>query len=132
MNYLIDTHVLLWAITEKAKLSDKVRGILEDGRNDIFVSAISFWEISLKFSIGKLNIDGFLPNQLPDLVVRMGFRLIPLSPAESATYHQFTPTGHRDPFDRMLMWQAIQKDLVLISKDRNITQYNSLGLKIVW
>jgi PIN domain nuclease of toxin-antitoxin system len=132
MNYLIDTHVLLWSITDKAKLSDTVRVILEDGRNNIFVSALSFWEVSLKFSIGKLKIDGFSSDQLPGFAVKMGFRLIPLLPAESATYHQFSSSGHRDPFDRMLIWQAIQQDLTLISKDRDITQYSSIGLKVIW
>ncbi|QKJ30081.1 type II toxin-antitoxin system VapC family toxin [Mucilaginibacter mali] len=132
MNYLIDTHVLLWAITEKDKLSDTVIEILENGRNNIFVSAISFWEVSLKYSIGKLNITGFLPDQLPGLATEIGFKLVSLSPAESATYHQFTATGHRDPFDGMLMWQAIQQNLILVSKDRSIGQYKSAGLKVIW
>jgi PIN domain nuclease of toxin-antitoxin system len=133
MNYLLDTHTLLWAITEKRKLSALVRQTLENTDNTILVSAISFWEITLKFSIKKLDISGFLPEDLPELSTKSGFDLIPLSPAESASYHHLPTYGqHKDPFDRMLIWQAIQQGLILISKDENMKQYTSDGLKLIW
>src|SRR5258708_6866026 len=126
MNYLLDTHTLIWAITEKRKLSALVRQTIENTDNTILVSAISFWEVTLKFSINKLDIAGFLPEDLPELSIKSGFSLIPLLPTESASYHHLLPNGrHKDPFDRMLIWQAIQQDLVLISKDENIEQYRS-------
>jgi PIN domain nuclease of toxin-antitoxin system len=133
MNYLLDTHTLLWAITEKRKLSALVRQTIENTDNTILVSAISFWEITLKFSIKKLDISGFLPEDLPELSIKSGFDLIPLLPAESASYHHLPAYGqHKDPFDRMLIWQAIQQDLILISKDENMNPYKSAGLKLLW
>jgi len=132
MRYLIDTHVLLWAVIDDDKLSVKIKKVMEDGRNDIFVSSISFWEIALKFSLGKLKIGNFSPDELPSLIEKMGFKLISLAPADSSTYHQFVFTGHKDPFDRMLMWQAIQQEMTFISKDRNVSHYRGTGLQVIW
>ena len=133
MNYLLDTHTLIWAITEKRRLSALARQTIENTDNVILVSAISFWEISLKSSINKLEITGFLPENLPELSTKSGFDLIPLLPADSASYHKLPYIGqHKDPFDRMLIWQAIQQDLILISKDENIKQYGQAGLKLLW
>jgi PIN domain nuclease of toxin-antitoxin system len=133
MNYLLDTHTLIWSITEKRKLSVRARQTIENGNNIIFVSAISFWEVSLKYAIGKMNIQGFLPEELSELSIESGFSLISLLPTESASYcHLPINSNHKDPFDRMLIWQAIQQDLTLISKDENIAGYRSAGLKILW
>ncbi len=133
MNYLLDTHTLIWAITEKEKISVLGYKAIENTDNTVFVSAISFWEIALKLSINKLDISGFLPEQLPELSIKSGFSLISLLPSEAANYHHLPiMENHRDPFDRMLIWQAIQQDLILISKDKNITQYRAAGLKLLW
>ncbi|HET7360940.1 MAG TPA: type II toxin-antitoxin system VapC family toxin [Salinimicrobium sp.] len=132
MNFLIDTHVLIWSFTDVEKLSREVRPILEDINNNIFVSAISFWEVSLKFSLGKLELTGILPHEFPALAVQTGFKLIPVIPEETATYHCLKGTWHKDPFDRMLIWQAIQQDLIFISKDVNIAKYEKEGLRTLW
>src|ERR1700753_1148433 len=110
MNCLVDTHVLIWAIKERKKLSRKVIETLENADNTIFVSAISFWEIALKFSVGKLELQKILPNEFPTAAMEMGFELISLSPAESASHYELIITSHKDPFDRMLIWQAIQRN----------------------
>jgi PIN domain nuclease of toxin-antitoxin system len=132
MKYLLDTYTLLWAIAEKDKLSPFVKEILQNRENSIFVSSISFWEISLKFSLGKLKLNAVLPDELPSLVLATGFELIGLSAEESATYYKLNITNHRDPFDRMLIWQAIQRNMSFISKDQHLTQYTVTGLKPVW
>jgi PIN domain nuclease of toxin-antitoxin system len=132
MNYLLDTHAFIWALTDKSKLSPLAHQVLENTDNTVFISSITFWEISLKSSIGKLQLDGVLPDALPKLALQTGFQLIPLSPDESSSYHNLNFHGHKDPFDRMLIWQAIQKDLVLVSKDENIHQYKSVGLHFLW
>lgn len=132
MNYLVDTHTLIWAISEKKKLSSRVGQTLSNANNAFFVSAISFWEISLKFSTGKLAIQGILPEEMPGLSVISGFQLIPLSPDESASYRKLILTTHKDPFDRMLIWQAIQRNLTFITKDNNLDQYKIAGLKTLW
>ena len=132
MNYLLDTHTLIWVISEKEKLSSKVSHTFSDPNSTFFVSAISFWEISLKFSTGKLGIQGVIPEDMPMLSVQSGFQLISLSPEESATYHKLKVTNHKDPFDRMLIWQAIQRNLVFITNDKSILEYKKVGLKVLW
>jgi PIN domain nuclease of toxin-antitoxin system len=132
MNYLLDTHAFIWALTYKSKLSLLVQQIIENADNNIFVSSITFWEISLKSSIGKLKLEGVLPDALPKLALQTGFQLIELLPNESSSYHNLNLQIHKDPFDRMLIWQAIQRDLILVSKDEHIHQYQSVGLRILW
>jgi PIN domain nuclease of toxin-antitoxin system len=132
MKYLLDTHTLIWALMEKNKLSVKAQNTLENPDNSIFVSAISFWEISLKFSIGKLSLQGVIPNELPAIVEQMKFKTISLHPDEASTYHRLTSLHHRDPFDRMLIWQALTNNLTLISKDDRMLAYHSDGLKLLW
>jgi PIN domain nuclease of toxin-antitoxin system len=132
MIYLLDTHALLWCIVDSKKLSSVARKIIEDQENTILVSAISFWEISLKYTLGKLDLLGISPNELPKLASDMGFELINLSPDEAASYNQLSENWHKDPFDKMLIWQAIKLDVSLISKDENVTKYTSMGLKVIW
>ena len=132
MMYLLDTHTLIWAITDPQKLSDTVRIILEDADNDILVSAISFWEIALKYGLNKLTLTGLLPDDFPKAVIDTGFRLIDLDAKTAASYHQLPAIHHRDPFDRMLIWQALQNNFRLISKDANVMQYASEELTVVW
>jgi len=132
MNCLIDTHVLIWAVKERKRLSRRAIDTLEDPDNVIFVSAITFWEISLKYSAGKLELRNILPNQFPGASVDMGFQLLSLSPADSASFHELILTDHKDPFDRMLLWQAIQHNLMFITNDDRIDQYKIAGLKTLW
>lgn len=132
MNYLLDTHTLIWSILDPDKLSPKARELIEDPKNLVLVSSVNFWEISLKYGLGKLELEGVLPNEIPDLAEETGFELIPLSPEETASYHNLKGDWHRDPFDRMLIWQAIQRDLILISKDEMMKNYRNDGLKTIW
>jgi PIN domain nuclease of toxin-antitoxin system len=132
MNYLLDTHTFVWAISEKAKLSLAASKIIERNQGDLFVSAVTFWEISLKHSIGKLKIEGISPEHLPELSNELGFQAISLSAGESSTYNKLPLTTHKDPFDRMLIWQAITRNLTLISKDESMQLYTSSGLQLIW
>lgn len=132
MNYLLDTHTFIWSITEEEKLSLKIQETLADNNNSFFVSSITFWEISLKYSSGKLALTGFLPEEMPTLAADAGFKLIPFSGDEGSSFHKLIITPHKDPFDRMLIWQAILKDLTFITKDTSIGQYKIAGLKLLW
>ena len=131
MRYLLDTHYLLWALADTKKLSKKIKEIITSPENQIIISTISFWEISLKSSLGKLTITGFSTEDLPDACEQMGFNIEPLSATDSSTYHQLKATFHKDPFDRMLIWQAICNDFTLISADINVKKYASEGLRIL-
>lgn len=85
-----------------------------------------------KYSLGKLNLEGILPHQLPELAKETGFDLIGLSPQKAATYHQLEAKWHRNPFDRMLIWQAIQNNFTVISNESHFENYKSVGLKVIW
>lgn len=123
---------MLWALSDHRKLSTKVKNILEDPHHEIFVSAVTFWEISLKFALGKLDLQGSTPTDLPKAVADTGFALLPLQPQEAASYYELNADWHRDPFDRMLIQQAILNKLILLSKDKNVALYRSIGLKVIW
>ena len=131
MTYLLDTHFVIWAITDTQKISRDIQNIIADPEHTILVSAVSFWEVSLKSAIGKLKLAGVTPIDLPTHCVAMGFELIDLSAEESCSYHQLTAEHHKDPFDRMLIWQAIRNGYVLISVDKNVKKYKSAGLKVL-
>jgi len=130
MIYLLDTHYMLWAITDTKKLSKDIKDILTNPEHRIIVSAVSFWEVALKSAIGKLEITGFSPENFPGACLQVGFEIESLSAADSSTYHQLKATYHKDPFDRMLIWQAIRNDYTFISVDTNVKKYKSEGLKV--
>lgn len=132
MRYLLDTHALIWAITEPEKLSESVREILTTRESDVVVSTISFWEIALKFSLGKLDINSLKPEDFHKASEELGFGILDLVSETSSSYYQLTATYHKDPFDRMLIWQALCHKYTLISDDENIRKYASDGLKVVW
>jgi PIN domain nuclease of toxin-antitoxin system len=130
--YLLDTHSFLWSVFAPEKLSQPVHAALSDYHNFVYVSSVTFWEISLKAGIGKLTLTGCLPDELPEIAQRMGYLSLSLEPEEAACFHRLPKLPHKDPFDRMLIWQAIQRRLVLISKDSAFSQYHSLGLQTFW
>jgi PIN domain nuclease of toxin-antitoxin system len=132
MNYLLDSHVLIWLVTDQSKISDLVIKELDSGKNNVFVSSVSFWEIALKFSSGKLELNGFLPHDLPNFIQSVGFESIALTAETASSYNNLSGLYHKDPFDRMLIWQAIQQNLILVTKDERIKQYSSDGLKSIW
>lgn len=131
MTYLLDTHYMLWTIADTKKVSKNIKEIITNPDHRIVISTISFWEISLKSSIGKLKISGFRPEDIPDACLRTGFDIECLSAEDSSTYHELKAVYHKDPFDRMLIWQAIRNDYILISMNSNIKKYKSEGLKVL-
>jgi len=132
MKLLLDTHAFLWALMAPEKLGRNARSAMESPGNEIFVSAISFWEISLKYSLGKLLLEGITPDELPSVAEEAGFSFCTMEPRIAASFHQLPRIGHKDPFDRMLIWQAFQADFTLLSKDSAVEHYTELGLKILW
>jgi PIN domain nuclease of toxin-antitoxin system len=133
MKYLLDTHTLIWAIQDTGKLSQKAKNIIVNESNEIYVSTISFWEIALKTSINKFSFQNLDINDFPKLSRKMGFRIIELDEQASITFHKLPRMkSHKDPFDRMLIWQAITNDFMLICKDKAIKQYKKIGLNLIW
>ena len=109
MKYLIDTHIFLWSLFSPGKIPHHISKIISDPGNLIFVSTITFWEISLKFSINKLELQGVTPDELPDFAAKLSFELLSLSAEDAASFYHLPKITHKDPFDRMLIWQAIRE-----------------------
>ncbi len=130
MNYLLDTHYMVWAITDTKKISKRLKETIVGPDNRIIISVISFWEVSLKSALGKLRITGFSPADLPGICEEIGFEIKSLSAKESSTYQNLKVTYHKDPFDRMLIWQALSNDYILVSADPQVRKYTSEGLRI--
>jgi len=132
MNCLLDTHAFLWTISNSSKLSKKALETIKNPKNEIFVSAVSFWEISIKTRIKKINLDTIKPEDLLQLAEKMDFQVISLTPEEAVTYHKLNEESHNDPFDRMLIWQCISRNMTLLSKDREFYKFIPHGLKLLW
>ncbi len=131
MKYLLDTHALIWALTDTKKLPKRTKAALEDPTNHFNVSAVSFWEIAIKIRAGRLEPVGPWNDPI-GVVETIGFEIIPLLPEEAATSRRLTEDTHFDPFNRMLIWQAISRKLVLISGDREFKRFEKDGLKLLW
>jgi PIN domain nuclease of toxin-antitoxin system len=133
MKLLLDTHTLLWSIGKSNELPRRVINELENSINEILISAVSLWEIALKHSIGKLIIESFDIREIPEYCKKMGFELIPLDPVEALNSLRLPlKETHKDPFDRMLIYQCIQNRYTLVSKDSRLKLYKDDGLKHIW
>jgi PIN domain nuclease of toxin-antitoxin system len=132
MKLLLDTHTLLWSIGKTNELSGKVIQEIKNADNEIFVSAVSLWEIALKSSIGRLFVS-FNINKIPDYCRRMRFTLIPLEPLDALSSMNLPQKdSHKDPFDRMLIFQCIKNEYVFVSKDTQMELYKDEGLIYLW
>ena len=133
MKLLLDTHALLWSIIEPERLSPTAHAAITDPAALVAVSAISFWEIAIKTALGKLSLSGTTPEALVDAAQQQGFDLLPLDPRLAASFTRLpVDPQHRDPFDRMLVWQAISLGYTLVSRDRKIAASPIEGLRLLW
>ena len=133
MKLLLDTHALLWSIIEPSKLSTEARTAIAAPDSRVAVSAVSFWEISIKAALGKLQLNGATPEMLLDAAQQQGFDLLPLDPRLAASFSRLPVDPlHRDPFDRMLVWQAISLGYTLVSRDRKISNTQRIDLRVLW
>jgi PIN domain nuclease of toxin-antitoxin system len=132
MSCLLDTHTLLWSLFDPSRLGKKATGIIRNPEINVAVSVVSFWEISLKFATGKLDLSGVTPDDFPAIAIQSGFEILPIAAADAATFHHLPRMEHKDPFDRLIIWQAISHKLTLISFDTAFDAYKKLGLKVIW
>jgi PIN domain nuclease of toxin-antitoxin system len=133
MIYLLDTHAFIWAVLETKKLNRSIHDIIVNKDNEICVSTVSFWEISLKTRIGKFSFENVDIKNFPQYARNMGFSIIDPKEQETITFHELPlKENHKDPFDRMLIWQAIINGMAMISKDDKFKQYKIDGLKLIW
>ena len=118
MNFLLDSHVVLWALDDPNKLDPTARDALEDPENDVWYSAASIWELFIKMAAGKL----VLPANFLAAAEASGFESLAIGVGHAAKAAQLAPI-HGDPFDRMLVAQAQAEGLVLMTRDRVIPKY---------
>ena len=119
MKLLLDTHALLWWLSDDGRLGRGARALVADPGNDILVSVVSLWEIVVKLRVGKLQAD---IGAVERAIVRDGFRRLAITPAHLAVLADL-PLHHRDPFDHLLVAQALDEDALLVSDDRNMPLY---------
>ena len=126
MEYLLDTHTFLWFINGDEQISQKAKDAITNPDAIKYISIISFWEIAIKLNLGKLKLD--LPfEDLRKQVTLNGFDLLPLT-FEHTIELTSLDLHHRDPFDRIIISQALAENLTLISKDGNFEKYSKLRL----
>ena len=94
------------------------------------VSAVTFWEISLKYQLGKLDLTGILPDALPAIAKKTGFEILQLDADTASAFYKLPKLKDKDPFDRMLTWQSIREDCHLLTEDDDFAKYQDYGLKI--
>ena len=128
MKVLLDTHAFLWWITDDPKLSMRVRGIISEGENEIFVSAATGWEIAIKSQIGRLKLPDEPQRFILEQLKINGMKSLPIE-MRHALHVSTLPTYHQDPFDRLLVAQAQMEELPILSADPEIRKYE---VTIIW
>jgi PIN domain nuclease of toxin-antitoxin system len=118
MRILIDTQIFIWAVLDSKYLGEQARSLMIDA-DEIFVSAASIWEISIKTKLGKLEGE---PEQFVKAITKSGFQELAISVRHAVKVYNL-PNYHRDPFDRMLIAQALSEPLLLLTADQTLGQY---------
>lgn len=122
MNLLIDTHAFLWFCQDAPELTTTAKILMEDSANRKFLSIASCWELAIKAGLGKLNLGEPSHSYVTNALAKTGFELLPISLIH-ATRVESLPPHHRDPFDRMLVVQAMTENLEIVSADVKLDAY---------
>ena len=125
--YLLDTCAFLWALDDSADLSVKARSIIQDGK-DVFLSQVSLWEIAIKKSIGKLDLKE-TTNELEQYCADAGIGILPIENSYFDTIQKL-PFHHNDPFDRLIIATAAEKNFSVLTTDRSFSQYSEVT--VIW
>ena len=125
MRLLLDTHALLWSLVKPEKLPPAVRHAIQSAENEAYASVASAWEISIKVAIGKLDFD---VQVLERGLAASGIQALGITLQHTARIARL-PLHHRDPFDRMLVAQALTESLTIVTRDRDLAKY---GVKLLW
>ena len=128
MKALLDTHTFLWWAVDSPRLSPRVRRIIADGGNSLFLSAASGWELAIKVQLGKLKLPDRLERFIPSRLSRYSVQVLPIQ-LNHALRAGSLPPLHRDPFDRMLVSQSQIDGFPILSSDPLIAQYE---VEVIW
>jgi PIN domain nuclease of toxin-antitoxin system len=125
---LLDTHVFLWWVTDDDRMSERAGALVADGANDVYFSAASAWEIAIKAGLGRIDLSGDAWTLTPEHLERNAFQALPIHVSHAVGVIAL-PDIHRDPFDRMLVAQALTENLTLVSADQDLARYD---VPVVW
>lgn len=128
MRALLDTHTFLWAMLDDPRLSPRARDAIEDGQNDIVVSAVTGFEIALKQQLGRLTLPSPAPEFLPARMTAFGFESLAVDMVHALRAATLPPI-HRDPWDRILVAQAQTEGLAIVTADPAIARYD---VPVLW
>jgi PIN domain nuclease of toxin-antitoxin system len=128
MNYLLDTHVFIWMDSDPSLLSASVEGLLKDKQNAVYISVVSVWEMQIKVQIGKLTLSAPVEKLVQEQRDNNDLNILPVTLAHALKVGDL-PLHHKDPFDRLLVAQAIVEDFTLITKEPILSQYEA---KVIW
>jgi PIN domain nuclease of toxin-antitoxin system len=129
MKFLLDTHIFLWYVTGDQRLPPDARAAIKATTNDVFLSVISVWEMLIKYQLGRLVFPGHADIYLRELAARHAISLLSLD-VDAVTRLLLLPPVHRDPFDRMLICQAIRYEMTFVTVDDEIMRYEVDGLRL--
>lgn len=127
MNILLDTHAVIWFITDDRKLPLASKKLIEDSKNNCYVSVATYWEMSIKHSLDRLNLQNPL-ERIFEIIEESGFELLPITSSHILTVSKLA-FHHRDPFDRMIIGQAINEGMKIMSKD---AQFENYSTEVIW
>lgn len=127
MKILIDTHYLLWLFFDKKQIKEDKQLLLLNPNNEIYYSSVSLWEVSIKYNLGKLDLHGYLPEDFYQAIQNSILKPLYIDNPLLVSFYQL-PIEHKDPFDRLLIWQSIQQKMVFLSNDSNNKFYEKYGL----
>ena len=122
MNLLLDTHIVIWFITNDGKLSKKIKNIIEDSNNRCFISIVSYWELSIKYSLGRLDLNSTV-EEIFNIIEKSGFDILPITLNHIIQLSKLEHF-HNDPFDRLIISQSVIENLHLVSNDNYFPAYN--------
>ncbi len=128
MRLLLDTEIWLWSLSEPERMSDEARRALEDVDNKLYLSAASSWEISIKAALGKLPLPDVPARFISSRMARMGVLGLAIEHAHTWRVYDL-PAHHKDPFDRLIVAQAIVEDITVVSADGQFRKY---AVKLLW
>jgi PIN domain nuclease of toxin-antitoxin system len=128
VNYLLDTMIWLWSVDSVEKLNQECRAILENGREEIYFSAAAAWEISIKARLGKVHLPGPPAQVIPAFMAKQGLRPLPVTHLHAVKVYDL-PLHHNDPFDRLIIAQAISEEMAALTADSDFRKY---PVKVLW
>ena len=128
MRLLLDTHAFLWWVTDDDRLSERAGELIADGANDVYFSAASAWEIAIKAGLGRIRLPDEAWTFTPQQLERNAFQALPVHVAHAVAVIAL-PDTHRDPFDRILVAQAMSEGLTIVSADPELARY---AVPVLW